>query len=230
MDNNYFTNDFLIKTLDNIKNGFKFGFFGLLVFGVLAGGVVGFADETYNLDQIIPAENKSDIDCVYINEFSFESGNEWVELYNACDDDIDLDGWVLGLHESWDNGHQINQHIDLDGKILKGNFRVFGMKEGNWSSNYLNKTGDSIILYSELDRGRFNDKEYNDYKIVDKIKYTSNLFTKDEEATGNYSLARKTDGSSTWVKRVGDEEVTRGSGNGLKPQDPFYTILVPLSK
>ncbi len=93
-----------------------------------------FADTTIVINELLPTPS---------------SGNDWVELYNPSQNDIDISGWILD-----DEGTSSDMLKIPDNTIIaKQSFKLF------YVSNRLNKSGDTIYLKngaSEIDKYQYN--------------------------------------------------------------------------
>ena len=89
---------------------------------------------------------------VVINEFlpTPSSGNDWIELYNHSQNDIDISGWIL------DDEGTLSEMFEIPDNtiIARQSFNLF------YVSNRLNKNGDTIYLK-------------NGTSEIDKYQYTS---------------------------------------------------------
>src|SRR3989344_1914542 len=96
-----------------------------------------FADITVVINELLPTPS---------------SGNDWVELYNPSQNDIDVSGWILD-----DEGTSSDMLKIPDNTIIvKQSFKLF------YVSNRLNKDGDTIYLNngtSELDKYQYISSE-----------------------------------------------------------------------
>jgi hypothetical protein len=76
------------RYLLNLLRDFRWGYILLVILmGVCIGGVAEINEETALLHLVINE--------IEINPFGFDTGNEWVELYNPTDAAIDLEGWQI---------------------------------------------------------------------------------------------------------------------------------------
>jgi len=118
---------------------------------------------------------------VAVNEFVSDpaEGNEWIELYNKKDFDINLSGWTL------EDG--VGTISTLSGTITASGAEKFKVIE--ISSSKLNNDGDIIKL------------KKSDGTIIDQITYGNwddgNINNNAPAATDPNSVARKTDGQDT---------------------------------
>ena len=96
-----------------------------------------FADITVVINELLPTPS---------------SGNDWVELYNPSQNDIDVSGWIFD-----DEGTSSDMLKIPDNTIIvKQSFKLF------YVSNRLNKDGDTIYLNngtSELDKYQYISSE-----------------------------------------------------------------------
>jgi len=89
-----------------------------------------------------------------INEFSPSptDGIEWVEIYNAGNISVDLNGWKLTDSD--------NHQKSLSGTIQPNEFYVY--KDGN---GWLNNSGDSVLLFDSsnivVDKTEYDNTEHN---------------------------------------------------------------------
>ncbi len=118
---------------------------------------------------------------VVINEFVSDpaEGEEWIEIYNKKDFDIDLTGWTL------EDG--VGTIATLSGTITSGGankFKVFEMV-----TSKLNNDGDIIKL------------KKSDGTVIDQVAYGNwddgNISDNAPKASDPNSVARKTDGTDT---------------------------------
>ncbi|MBI5465320.1 lamin tail domain-containing protein [Candidatus Gottesmanbacteria bacterium] len=109
---------------------------------------------------------------VVINEIlpNPTSGNDWVELYNNSDQEVNISNWILDDEGTTTDMLKIPEGTTIGTKGFKS-FYV---------SNRLNKSGDTIYLY-------LPDKT----ETIDSYKYTSN-------PGDDVSFGRFPDGSDTW--------------------------------
>ncbi len=151
---------------------------------------------------------------LFINEVDFiTTDGEWVEIYNSTNNPVDLLNWRLDLHQ---NSTTPSQFITITTNLVvppKG-FVVISRGQFNWNNNYLDNTGDVIILRNP------------NGEIVDQINYSNS--NNGGFNLGNFSsgetLARETNGSNTIVKRSGIN-VTRGFSNNIyNPNCPGVEI------
>lgn len=112
---------------------------------------------------------------VYINEFSPSSDPEWVELYNAGNQAINLTGWSIK------DGHQTA--INLSGNIPPLSYFIF--ENNGWLNN---SGGDMVNLY---------DNATPSANLVDQIVYGggSSITT----PASDKSVSRIPDGSANWA-------------------------------
>ncbi len=125
---------------------------------------------------------------VKINEFVSdpETGNEWVELYNASSDSLDLAGGLICD----------SRNTTSTCKIISGVISANGwLKIDLQIDSYLNNTGDAVIL-----------KNLNG-DIADEIVYDA-----DSVPAKGQSLARNVDGSGDWHITT---QITPGAANTI---------------
>ena len=137
---------------------------------------------------------------VVINEFVYNpssSGNEWVELYNKTDNDIDLNGWEV-CELNGESGLENCYSMSINSIAGKG-FVVY-----NFSSDKLNNNGDTIRIKDD------------NREIIDEVTYkkggSNTIVGADEleEPDGTQSVARKEDGGNEWII----DNPTKGTTNG----------------
>jgi signal peptidase len=134
-----------------------------------------------------PTPTETQIQAVYINEFvanpAITFSNEWVELYNAGESEVDLTGWKLN--------DSANNQKDLTplGSIPAGGFAVYTYSGGD---GWLNNGGNSVIL---LDPGATE---------IDRHDYPS--------ADDDESIGRETDGSLPWKTCSAPSQGTSNNG------------------
>ncbi len=76
------------RYLLNLPRGFRWGYLLLVVLlGLCVGGFAEINEETAPLHLVINE--------IEINPAGFDTGNEWVELYNPTDAAIDLQDWQI---------------------------------------------------------------------------------------------------------------------------------------
>lgn len=128
---------------------------------------------------LLPTEPR--VGDIVINEFVSDpaEGNEWIEIYNKSDFDIDLSGWTL------EDG--VGTIVTLSGTITASGadkFKVFEI-----SSSKLNNDGDIIKL------------KKSDGTIIDQVTYGNwddgNISNNAPKASDPNSTARKIDGGDT---------------------------------
>ena len=115
---------------------------------------------------------------IVINEFSSNSADEWVELYNTSSGPIDLTGWQLS--------DASNPPETLSGTIPANGFFVFDKPGGGWLNN---SGGDTITLKDVAS------------SVQDSITYGqsgSPVGTPDADK----SAGRTPDGSATWANNL----------------------------
>lgn len=121
---------------------------------------------------------------IFINEFlpapyqdwnhdgKLDAGDEWIELYNASNQSVDLSGWKLDDVQGGSSPYKIP-----DGTFINADsFLLFFASETHVG---LNNDGDTVRLL------------HPDDTIADKFKY--------EPIETNKSYARRPDGGDTWV-------------------------------
>lgn len=135
---------------------------------------------------------------IWINEFSsYESSNDWVELYNDDANSIDLSLYIL-------RDESANNKVFLTGELQPGGFLEVPVK------NYLNKDGDTIkIVYS-------NDET----NIVDQVSYGNSGGDSPAPQEGQ-SAGRSPDGNAQWVVF---SNPSRGSSNETSQIVPTPTL------
>ncbi len=115
---------------------------------------------------------------VVINEFSSNSSDEWIELYNTSSSPIDLTGWQLS--------DASNPPEPLSGTIAANGFFVFDKPGGGWLNN---SGGDTITLKDAAS------------SVQDSITYGqsgSPVGTPDADK----SAGRTPNGSSVWTNNL----------------------------
>ena len=91
---------------------------------------------------------------VVINELlpTPSSGNDWIELFNSSEEDINISGWILD-----DEGTSTNMlQVPQDTILPKKSYKLF------YVSNRLNKSGDTVYLKNgeiEVDRFEYSTTE-----------------------------------------------------------------------
>lgn len=76
------------RYLLNLPRGFRWGYLLLVVLlGLCVGGFAEINEETAPLHLVINE--------IEINPAGFDTGNEWVELYNPTGEAVDLEGWQI---------------------------------------------------------------------------------------------------------------------------------------
>jgi hypothetical protein len=133
---------------------------------------------------------------VWINEFSSNGSNDWIELYNDADVSVALDDIRIR------DGSATNK-LDLTGQITGKGFAVF-----EWSSK-LNNDGDSIHLLMK-----------NDESIIDQVSYgdSSDIVA---PAVGQ-TAGRQQNGSGSWVVFATG---SKGTSNAAAPVAPAATQI-----
>lgn len=133
---------------------------------------------------------------VVINEFSSESSDDWVELYS--DSDKDISEWVLRDEASTD------MVVIPSGTIIgpTQNYIVIGV------NNRLNKSGDTIKLYSK-----------NKESVIDEVSYGDKGGTC--SADESQSIGREVDGGGLFVRFSNS---TNGATNNGASQAPCPTV------
>ena len=139
---------------------------------------------------------------LYINEFMASNASgiqdaggaypDWIELYNAGDERIDLGGWTITDDLAESDKHALASTLSIEAGEFLLLFADDDDDEGdNHLSFKLSATGESIGLYRP------------DGQAVDEITF-------DEMGT-DISMARVPDGSSTWEVT---DNATPGASNG----------------
>ena len=91
---------------------------------------------------------------IVINEMlaTPSSGNDWIELFNSSEEDINISGWILD-----DEGTSTNMlQVPQDTILPKKSYKLF------YVSNRLNKSGDTVYLKNgdiEVDRFEYSTTE-----------------------------------------------------------------------
>lgn len=137
------------------------------------------AENFWNIAETDSGNNQiTSASAVVINEFfpNPETGNEWIELYNAGSALVDLSGWTL-----WDGVQEI---AALSSSIGANGFFLVTL-----SASKLNNTGDAIFL------------KRADGSTSDQVSYGNwddgNILDNAIAPTKNNSLARSPDGKDT---------------------------------
>jgi len=109
----------------------------------------------------------SNVSAIRINEVEMNpiggsSGNEWIELYNDKNIEIDVSGWEVWEGVYGEQGPKLILSIPEGTIIQKGSFYIV-----EWSKAKLNNAGDFVILYdsngTKIDETPLlKDKENND--------------------------------------------------------------------
>ncbi|MGI0089748.1 MAG: lamin tail domain-containing protein [Nitrosopumilaceae archaeon] len=99
---------------------------------------------------------------VVINEFelnppSYDSGNEWVELFNPTNSQIDIGGWII-----WTTHGEISKYTIPAGTLIdSGGFYVI-----RFPGQFLDNEQESVILFdskgAEIDKSRTSRDAVND--------------------------------------------------------------------
>lgn len=100
---------------------------------------------------------------ILINEISPSTNNEWVELYNDSDLEVNLNGFLL---EDGNSSH--SDDLTLSGSIQSKGFVVFNHNEG-----WLNNGGDTLKLYNNASPSAIVD-QYT-YGNVDSSKVVARI-------------------------------------------------------
>jgi|GEM_PF-3282148 len=127
---------------------------------------------------IVPEVNNSQIwDQIKLNEVvpNPEVGNEWVEIFNPTNYDLDLVGGLI-----CDSRNTISTCKAMSGKILSGGWFKIDLR----SVIYLNNDGDTVFLKNP------------EGKLIDQIVYSEENKNLPNEGE---ALARKIDGGMEWA-------------------------------
>jgi len=114
---------------------------------------------------------------IVINEFSSNSDPEWIELYNASSDTVDLSGWKLSDAYPPPN-------------LLTGTISAHGFFVFEKSSGWLNNSGGDTITLKNISDTAVDSLEYG--------KSTSVVGTPGSDT----SAGRTPDGSSVWTNNL----------------------------
>lgn len=173
----------------------------------------GFTDEEEITDEVSFKRNG-----VVINEFlpdpegddeGKKPEGEWVELYNAGEDEVDVDGWMI--YDS-DDDHELvisSDNIDGDSTVIKPKKFLVVYRDGDGDFALNNSGGDAVRLYDGKISAGGN--------LIDSYVYGG-------KASKGKSFARIKDGSDGWV---GPVPPTSGGKNGSEEEDaePGRTVL-----
>ena len=166
----------------------------VVLFTFEAGVVLGVGDESdvcsRNHLLTLDAGKVANASCIVINEvmynpsFTPENSYEWVELYNSCNETIELVGWNLS-----DNNNKPFRIPSLN--ISPYGFAVIAASE-NYSISYPNFSGEVVFLGGRIGNGLSNEGDHliltnSGGNVIDKISYGS-------DTTVNAS----------WMKKVGE--------------------------
>jgi hypothetical protein len=132
---------------------------------------------------------------VWINEFSSNGSNDWIELYNDADEQVSLED--LRIRDS-----SATNKLDLTGQIAGKGFAIF-----DWGTK-LNNDGDMIRLLSKSDES----------SVIDQIIYGE---AKDVSApSSNQTAGRQQNGGGSCVLFTTG---TKGTSNGEATLAPTAT-------
>lgn len=169
----------------------------------------GATSTDQNITPLIPplSGGRNNLGDVIINELVSDPADnevEWIELFNAKNQEVDLSGWRL------EDGSKAKTNLSGNlGSSGVSRYKVINKPAGN-----LNNSGDIIILYD------------TDGKIIDQVVYGNwpdgNLTDNAPVANDPASLARKFDGYNTY-NNINDFavtiETTKGSSNIIQIED-----------
>jgi hypothetical protein len=131
---------------------------------------------------------------VWINEFSSNGSNDWIELYNDDDASVQLEDFRI-------RDSSATNKLDLTGQITGKGFAVF-----DWGTK-LNNDGDAIRLLLR-----------NDESLVDQVVYGG---TREIDAPASGQTAgRQPNGGAAWVLFATG---SKGSSNAEAPVAPTAT-------
>jgi hypothetical protein len=158
--------------------------------GVAFGVDDGSAVYSTNLSLPVDVEIAANTSCIVINEvmynpsFTPENSYEWVELYNLCNETIELVGWNLS-----DNNNKPFVIPSLN--LSPYGFAVIAASE-NYSISYPNFSGEVVFLGGRIGNGLSNEGDHliltnSSGNIIDALSYGS-------DTTINTS----------WMKKVGE--------------------------
>ena len=179
---------------------------------------------------------------VVINEISWmgtttSSNDEWIELYNTSDNDINLDKWILKAEDK-------SPKIELSGKIPAKGFyllertddtTVAGITADLIYTGALNNTGENLSLYDNS--GNLTDKAYfsdewpagnNETKQTMEKKESENWQTsQNPEGTPKAKNSSGSQEKSAQVKPLPDVEVKSQQSSEVYPGGVIFKEILP---
>lgn len=148
------------------------------------------------LSEFLPAPRSVDWD----GDGQANSRDEWIELYNASETDIDLGGWTLDDRA----GQGSNPHVFAAGTMIaSGGYAIFFLRDTGVA---LNNDGDEIRLLAP------------DGRLVDQVTY--------ERAQYDVSYSRMGTCTGAWVT---DLAPSPGRANPVPTPSPPSPIYLPLA-
>lgn len=120
---------------------------------------------------------------VVINEFLYDPsvGNEWIELFNKTNSDINLENWQLV------DGNSVADDLTLTGTLPANGILVFEKSGGD---GWLNNTGlESITLKDDSEQ------------TIDVVSYKNSSFVNGQDIgsiSADQTVCRTSDGGATW--------------------------------
>ena len=132
--------------------------------------------ETFSFNLVVPTYSKK----IIVNEIMFDppeedTKNEWIELYNASSEQVDLTGWVIQ---------------DLKGSVKKYVINNLIIAAKGYAVLYRKQTG--IVLNNDEDGVRLIQPDGN-------ILYESNLYQNGDEG---WAWARTSTGKWAWTTKI----------------------------
>ncbi|HSA83636.1 MAG TPA: lamin tail domain-containing protein [Patescibacteria group bacterium] len=141
---------------------------------------------------------------LWINEFSsYESSNDWMEIYNDGDTTVDLSSYKF-------RDESASNKVILSGSIQPGEFLEVNLK------NYLNKDGDTIKLVDITDESN----------ILDEVHY-GNSGNDSLAPESGQSAGRNPDGGTQWVVFANSSPGTTNGGSLIVPTATLIPTNTP---
>jgi hypothetical protein len=163
----------------------------------------------------------SDVCAIRINEVEMNSinGNEWVELYNNAEEDIDISGW-----EIWEGVYGLSGPK----RILVINNTIIPKKEfyiTEWNSSKLNDNGDFVILYDNS-QSKINETPMLEDK--EKFGYTNQFcssewrFVNSTKGQENNCVVEQTTEQQPPEENLSEEQETNETVESTEPDEYHY--------